>query len=238
MRGIAYAALYVAEEFVRAASGTLDVAIAFLEGIKFAVRVGAAAASAIVRLTLGGLINIHIIEFDLKIGLITDGHFRGRIEVTFLQRHRVSLSFQLRLRSIREMALDLADAIFPGISGRRRRDVAERLRRNLPDYSRRHYMPDKYVRRPGFDEKAAERRQKFAWRIPKSYADASAPVLRSRRDVYDVQQDMMTTMKHAEELKEQLMAASNESAIPEATDDVEPEIVMLDASEEMSKIRK
>ena len=234
-RRIAYAALWVAERLYRSARAILYFANKALDRVKYAVRVGASAASAITRFALGGLIKIYIIDFNIKVGLVESGNFGGRIKVSFLRKRSISIKFQLRLKSVREMARDLADAIIPGISGRRRRDVTERLRRNMLDYSHRHYMPDQYIRRPGTDEKAGERRQKFARPNPTSFADSSVWLRRLRRDaVYDVEQDMMTAMAHAETLKEQLIASSNESAIPEVTDDEEPEILMVDASVEMS----
>ena len=128
-----------------------------LEGVKQTVRAGAEAAKFVVRLGLGGIINIKKIEFDVKIGLVESGHFSGTIVVSFLRKTDVTLSFTLQFESVENMASDLANAIFPGITGRRKREVEETLRRHMPDYSRRHYMPEMYIYKPG---SAAEYRPK------------------------------------------------------------------------------
>jgi hypothetical protein len=149
---VANAALKGAEAVVDNSRWPLDVAINFLEGVKVAVKAGAEAAKFIVNLGLGGLIDIRLIEFDINIGLVSSGNFMGRLEVSFLRRAPKSMSFNLRLKSIKDMALDLADAVFPGISGRKKREVDESLKRSLPDYSRRHYLPQMYIYRPGNHE--------------------------------------------------------------------------------------
>ena len=56
------------------------------------------------------------------------------------------------------MGADLAHSVFPGISGRRKRDVEEQLRRNIPDYSHRHYLPRLHVYRPGVETNYRPRR--------------------------------------------------------------------------------
>lgn len=84
------------------------------------------------------------IEFDVKIELVSGGHFMGSLEVSFMRKHYVTLSFELRLKSIKDMVLDLVDLIFPGISGRDRREVKKRMKRAFPDFSRRHYFPQTY----------------------------------------------------------------------------------------------
>ena len=170
LRKVSYAALWIAEKVVDNSRWTLDVAkaalraaeaivdnsrwpltvaINILEGVKATVKAGADAAKFIINLGLGGLIDIRLIEFDVNIGLVSSGHFRDRLEISFLRRPPTVLSFDLRLKSIENMALDLADAVIPGISGRKKREVDEVLRRSLPDYSRRHYLPHLYIYRPG-----------------------------------------------------------------------------------------
>ena len=153
---VAKAALKAAEIIVDNNRWPLDVAIGFLEGIKKTVKVGAEAAKFITDLTLGGLIDIRRIEFDVQIGLVSASRFSGTIEVSFLRKSHIELSFELRLNSILDMALDLADAVFPGISGRKKREVEERMKRALPGYSRRHYLPHLYLYRPGQPRSADE----------------------------------------------------------------------------------
>jgi hypothetical protein len=137
-----------AEKIVDNNRWPLNAARGVLEGVKQTVKVGTTAAKFIADLTLGGLISIRRIQFDVKIGLISKGSFGDTIEVSYLRRRYTPLRFQLRLKSITAMALDLADAIIPGISGRKKREVEERMKRALPDYSRRHYLPHLYVYRP------------------------------------------------------------------------------------------
>ena len=149
LRGIAYAALWLAEKIVDNSRWTLDVAKGVLEGVKWTVRIAAEAAKFIVNLGLGGLINIKKIEFDIVIGIVKPGKFSGTLVVSFLRKADITMSFYLRLPSVQSMASDLADAIFPGITGRRKREVDEALRRHMPEYSRRHYMPEMYVYKPG-----------------------------------------------------------------------------------------
>ncbi len=146
---VAKTALSAAQGVVNVARTPLDAAKKFLEGVKVAVRLGANAASAIARYSLGGLIRIRRITFDVQIGAVASGHFSGSIEVSFLRGAFKKLRFDLRLKSIVEMAKDLADNIFPGITGRGRRSVEEQLNRALPDFSRKHYFPQESIYRPG-----------------------------------------------------------------------------------------
>jgi hypothetical protein len=168
LRAIAFAALELAKKVVDGSRWTLDVAkgvlkaaevivdnnrwpldaaIGILEGVKWTVSAATEAAKFIVRLGLGGIIGLRKIEFDVKIGLVSEGHFMGNIEVSFLRKSYVTISFELRLKSVKDMILDLIDMIFPGISGRDRREVETRMKRAFPDFSRKHYFPEIY--RPG-----------------------------------------------------------------------------------------
>ena len=139
--------LETAEHIINISRSPLNVTIRFLEGVKIIVKGGLEAAKSIVRLGLGGIISIRKIKFDVKIGLVSEGHFNGSLEVSFLKKPYVTVSFELRLKSVSDMALDLIDMIFPGISGRDRREVETRMKRAFPDFSRKHYFPEIY--RPG-----------------------------------------------------------------------------------------
>lgn len=120
---LAKVALSAAQEIVDNLRFPLDIANGILEAIKLTVKAGAAAAEAITKLALGGLIHIRKIEFDVQIGVVQGGSFSGKIEVSFLGSSYKTLSFTLKLNSVVDMALDLAEEVFPGISGRRRRNV-------------------------------------------------------------------------------------------------------------------
>eukprot|EP00118_Oscarella_pearsei_P017080 m.168240 g.168240 ORF g.168240 m.168240 type:complete len:1287 (+) comp38949_c0_seq2:709-4569(+) len=109
LRGAAYLALKVAEKAIDVAKAPFNAAIAVLEGVKRAVKVGADAASWIARNTLTGLINIKLISFDIDIHLVKGGSFSGKLIVSFLRRTPVTLSFHLRFASPLEMIKDLAD---------------------------------------------------------------------------------------------------------------------------------
>ena len=177
LRGIAYAALWVAEKIVDGSRWTLELAKGVLDAVMWTVRIAAEAAKFIVRLGLGGIISIKKIEFDVKIGIAKSGYFSGSIVVSFLRRAEITMGFYLRLPSVQSMASDLADAIFPGITGRRKRDVEDQLRQNMPDYSRRHYLPDMYVYKPG---SAAEYRPRREYPIPEEVYEKTEFVVRKR----------------------------------------------------------
>ena len=88
-------------------------------------------------------------EFDIQIGLVRSGHFSGTLEVVILGKFQ-RFPFDLRLKSIQDMVKDLADRIFPGISGRSKRQVEERMKRAFPDFSKKQHFPAIY--RPGSHE--------------------------------------------------------------------------------------
>lgn len=168
VRAIAYVALELAKKIVDGSRWTVQLAKHVLEGVKkvvdksratlevakgalvvvqHTVRYGLEAAKWIVRLGLGGLINIRKIEFEVKIGLVSSGHFRGSIEISLLGRHYYTTGFNLHLNSIEEMVQDLVKLVRKSIGFRRRREVDERMKSAFPDFSMRHYFPEIY--RPG-----------------------------------------------------------------------------------------
>lgn len=109
---------------------TLDAAKTVLESVKQTVQAGADAASAITRLTLGGLINIHKIEFKVTIALAATGRFSGSMDASLLRVFK-KFSFNLNLNS-----LD-----FPGItSGRKRRSALEEASRDIDPMRLHHHQ--------------------------------------------------------------------------------------------------
>ena len=192
-----------------------------LEAAKVAVKIGAEAAKFIVNLGLGGIINIKKIEFDVKIGLVTEGHFKGAIVVSFLGKHDVELKFELRLKSVKDMALDLADAVFPGISGRKRREVTEQIRRSLPDYSRRHYLPELYVYRPGKKRRSIRAKSiATSTSFSKRNADVNNEEQLTAREVED----------HLKYFNEQVQLANSAPAIPDDVMNSDDEIQVIDVA--------
>lgn len=251
LRGIAYVALELAKKIVDGSRWTLDVAkgflkaaevivdnnrwpldaaIGILEGVKFTVHAGLEAAKFIVRLGLGGIISIRKIEFDVKIGLVTEGHFMGSIQISFLRRHYVTLSFELRFKSVKDMILDLVDLIFPGITGRGRREVADRMKRAFPDFSRRHYFPQTY--RPG--SYRPEKTQRMSKTTTISKHTIGTPALRYRRDEESPTADKVNDEGHVastvEKKNDALLSAVNKSE--ERYNEVIRQLNLVDSEED------
>lgn len=117
---VAKAALSAAQAIVDKSRIALDVAIAALEAVKNTVKAGFAAITAIAQQGLGNLISIHKIEFNAAIDVAETGSFSGNIEATLVGVY-FKFSFSLNLKSVDQMARDLAEKVFPGIIGLRKR---------------------------------------------------------------------------------------------------------------------
>lgn len=144
---VAKAALKLAEQIVDKSRWTLTVSKGVLKGVQYTVHGALEAAKWIVRFALGGIIRIRKIEFDIKIGLLSEGHFKGMLELSILSKAFVKISFNLRLKSIGDMVEDLVKLVLSAFGGRRRREVSDRMKRAFPDFSWKHYFPKIY--RPG-----------------------------------------------------------------------------------------
>ena len=83
--------------------------------------------------TLSDVIQIKRMSFDVKIGLVESGKFNGEIVYSIRKGKDVKEQFLFRLDSIKDMAIDLAELVYPGVTGRRRRDVTDALRRAFPE---------------------------------------------------------------------------------------------------------
>ena len=154
LRGVAFVALGLAKLALEAVKIPFNAAKLALEVIKQTVKVGAEAASWIIKNGLTFLIRIRKIDFDASIHAVEGGKFGGSVEVSFLKGPYIRFSFSLRLRSPLEMAKDLADRVWPTISGRRRRDAEASLNSAFPEYVERLVKPY----RPGLYQPVKSRR--------------------------------------------------------------------------------
>ena len=251
---VAKAALTAAQTIVDKNRWPLTAAKNFLEGIKKGVQFAAGAASAIVRFTLGGLIGIRKITFDVEIGVVQLGRFQGSLEVSFLNGPYKTLSFDLRFKSIIDMAKDLADTIFPGITGRSRRDVDEQLSRALPDFSRKHYFPQESIYRPGTARRAAplvavktsaEWLREFAKRSPGELGDIDIPDEEEEEgpdplDEIELEEEvpLADDAREAEDEAEKLKHAGEEEPDLPSDDDDDGEGEMNEDEMELEEIQK
>lgn len=107
-----------AEKLVVADNVTLYQLKEALKQAKAAVsRVGITAASVIARVGDYGLFTVRRIEFDVPIALAARGRFSGMVEAAIVEHDYRTFVFDLRLENLKEMARDLAEMIFPGITG-------------------------------------------------------------------------------------------------------------------------
>ena len=113
---IAKAGLYLARKLVRAARHTLNIAVAALNVVRKLYRVGIQALTTIVRVGLGGLINIREIYFRVSLGAASHGSFSGRIRVSFLGRSPVTIGLHINVRNPWTMVKQLASRVIPGIA--------------------------------------------------------------------------------------------------------------------------
>ena len=105
-----------AKHVVNGAKHTLNVANAVLEGVKRAYRAGIQAISAIVRVGLGGLVQVREIYFSTSLRDANQGRFHCRVRVSFLGRHPVTLGMHIDIRNPWGMAKQLASRIIPGVA--------------------------------------------------------------------------------------------------------------------------
>ena len=125
---VAKGSLKAAEAVALESSKTLDAAVFTLEGVKASVKAGSDAAAAISRLTLNGLISIRKVDFNVEIALAATGRFAGSMEAALLGGGYNTFGFNINLQSVDQMARDLANKAFPGITaGRKRRSSFEEI---------------------------------------------------------------------------------------------------------------
>ena len=113
---VANAALEVARRVVNGAKHILNVANAVLEGVKRAYRAGIQALSAIVRVGLGGLIDIREIYFSVSLNAANGGSFHCQVKVSFLGRYPVTLGLHINIGNLWSMVKQLASYVIPGVA--------------------------------------------------------------------------------------------------------------------------
>ena len=113
---VAHHFLRLAQHAVNGAKRTLDAANAVLEGVRRAYRAGIQALTAIVRVGLGGLIQIREIYFSVSLRDANRGQFHCRVRVSFLGMHQVTLGMHINIRNPLGMAKQLASRIIPGVA--------------------------------------------------------------------------------------------------------------------------
>ena len=104
-----------AKGVVSAAKHTLDVANAALEAAKVTYKVGADAATAIVRFALNDLFNIKSITFDVTLSAASGGSFSASVSARILG-NNVNVSLKIDVHNIVSMAKQLADKAIGGLS--------------------------------------------------------------------------------------------------------------------------
>lgn len=112
---IAKVAVHVARGIVYAAKRTLDVAVAFLEGVKKLYTVGVNALSALTRFALTKIINIREVYFKVGLSVASGGKFQCRVKGV-LMGVNVNLSLYLDTRNIWSIAKALANRAIRGLS--------------------------------------------------------------------------------------------------------------------------
>ena len=119
--GVYQIALKVVQVLVEVAKVVLEIAIFALEGVKVLFRIAIQALEAITRFLLTGIIDIRAMGFDAKIGVISHGHVRAWIDVSFFGSDPAHLEINL-VPIFNPLALssDLSDEAIPGVSRRKR----------------------------------------------------------------------------------------------------------------------
>ena len=112
---VAKAALQVARGVVNAAKRSLDVAIAFLDGVRHTYRVGVKAITAVVNFALTKIINIREIYFKVGLGVANGGVFQCRVKAVLMGRN-IDVNLKINTRNIWSIIKSLAERAIPGLS--------------------------------------------------------------------------------------------------------------------------
>ena len=87
-------------------SYSLHVAVGALEAIKYAHRFGVKVGKAIARFTLGGILDVNSITFDVRLAAANTGQFAGSMKARIVGKN-LSFNFNLKIRSISSMVNSL-----------------------------------------------------------------------------------------------------------------------------------
>ena len=112
---VAKGILSVAQGVVNAAKKTLDVAIAFLEGIKRAYRTGVSALSALTKFALTQIINIREMYFKVGLSVANGGSFQCRIKGVLMGKS-ISVNLSVNVRNPLQVGKQLAERAISGLS--------------------------------------------------------------------------------------------------------------------------
>ena len=123
--------LKAAQFVVDNAKYLLDLAKAAVEAVKLTVKAGLKALETIISYALTGIIDIQEIGFDVRLAQFDHGHISAYMKVSFLRRPPVTLGITLPIFNPLKIVGDLADRAAPGVSGRKRRSVGEKVNKVL-----------------------------------------------------------------------------------------------------------
>lgn len=104
-------ALKVAVTVMNAAKLPFDAANAALTAANELNKVGAKAAQMITSGLTGGIIDIKEITFDVRLGLMTKGHFAASMKARFMSGPVKTFSFNIKLDNVASMVTDLVNNI-------------------------------------------------------------------------------------------------------------------------------
>ena len=127
----AEAVLRAAQFVVDKAKYLIDLAKAAVEVIKVTFKAGLKALEFIISYALTGIIDIREIGFDVRLALFDHGHISAYMKVSFLRQSPVTLRITLPIFNPLKIVGDLADMAEPGVTGRKRRSVGEKVNKVL-----------------------------------------------------------------------------------------------------------
>ena len=112
---VAKAVLHVARGVVYVARRSLDLAIAFLDGVRYTYRVGVKAISAVINFALTKIINIREIYFKVGLGVANGGVFQCRVKGV-LMGGNIDVNLRIDTRNIWSIIRSLAEKAIHGLS--------------------------------------------------------------------------------------------------------------------------
>ena len=120
-----------AQVVVDKAKYLLDLAQAAVEAVKVTIKAGLKALETIISYALTGIIDIQEIGFDVRLALFDHGHISAYMKVSFLRRPPITLEITLPIFNPLKLVRDLAERVAPGVGGKKRRSVGEKVNKVL-----------------------------------------------------------------------------------------------------------
>lgn len=108
------AILRAAQHVVRVSKHSLDIANAFLEGVKRTYQAGTKALSAITKYGIGGVFELREVMFDVALSTAATGHFRVSVLVSVF-RHMKRFSLSINLRNILSFVQAIGEQVIHGL---------------------------------------------------------------------------------------------------------------------------